>query len=86
VAAPADGCFFVDCPAQVAAVQWVEIPQESAAQMQQRGLLPATGSYVSAAAWLKLFLPELLPLELPRVLYMDCDMMALSSLQPLLEP
>ncbi|KAI7842504.1 hypothetical protein COHA_003858 [Chlorella ohadii] len=66
---------------QVAPVSWIE-PD---AWRQLERSLPINSSYVSQAAWLKLFIPQLLP-ALPgvdRVVYMDCDMLTLESLAPL---
>ncbi|MGH8528230.1 MAG: glycosyltransferase family 8 protein [Nevskiales bacterium] len=48
-----------------------------------RAELPASGIF-SEACWYRLLLPELLP-ELDRVLYLDCDLLVLDSLQALWE-
>lgn len=70
-------------------MHWVPVPD--AARQQLAPLLPPTAAYPSTASWLKLFLPQLLAgcglgLNPPRqVLYMDCDMLALTSMQPLLQ-
>jgi lipopolysaccharide biosynthesis glycosyltransferase len=59
-------------------------------ELQRHGLLPspwnshASDSYAASACWFKLALAHLLPPRLMRVLYMDCDMLALTSMQPLL--
>ncbi|MGC4118904.1 MAG: glycosyltransferase family 8 protein [Myxococcales bacterium] len=64
-----------------ASLEFVKVPPEVVEQ------LPLRDAYhLSRAAYYRLLIPELLaPLGLARVLYLDCDLVALSSLAPLFE-
>jgi lipopolysaccharide biosynthesis glycosyltransferase len=42
-------------------------------------------TYVSTAAYLRLYIPQLLPAHVERVLYLDCDVMCVGSLDSLLD-
>lgn len=46
-------------------------------------VFPETQSYVSLATYCKLFIPALLPSAISRVLYLDCDLIVVSSLADL---
>lgn len=59
-------------------ITWITLSDLNAALA-----LPATSSYPSQLAWLKLFVHELLPPHIDSLLYMDCDMVALTDLNPL---
>lgn len=48
-------------------------------------LLPDTNSYVSLTAYCKLFIANILPVQVHRVLSLDCDLIVVSSLQDLWE-
>ena len=43
-------------------------------------VFPETQSYVSLAAYCKLFIPAVLPSSISRVLYLDCDLVVVGSL------
>ncbi len=58
-----------------AAMQFLAVPDERVEGLQTTG-------DVSAVMWYRIYLPELLP-GLDRVLYLDCDALALDSLEPL---
>lgn len=74
---------------QVADIQWIHASNIMQAELQRQGLLPAPGQscdgHVSAACWLKLTLPQLLPSSVSKALYFDCDMLARTSLLPILQ-
>lgn len=74
---------------QVVDIQWIHVSNIEQAELQRQGLLPAPGQscdgHVSAACWLKLTLPQLLPSSVSRALYFDCDMLARTSLLPILQ-
>jgi lipopolysaccharide biosynthesis glycosyltransferase len=56
-------------------IQFLEVPDE-----QVEGL--PTFEEITAAMWYRIYLPELLP-GVERVLYLDCDVLAVDSLEPL---
>jgi lipopolysaccharide biosynthesis glycosyltransferase len=74
---------------QVVDIQWIHVSNIEQAELQRQGLLPAPGrscdGHASAACWLKLTLPQLLPSSVSKALYFDCDMFALTSLQSILQ-
>jgi lipopolysaccharide biosynthesis glycosyltransferase len=43
------------------------------------------GSYLSLATYLRLYIPYILPKSISKILYLDCDMIVLGSLNPLWE-
>ena len=56
-------------------ISFLEVSEERVAGLRTRELLPASH-------WYRIFLPDLLP-DLDRVLYLDGDLIALDSLEPL---
>ena len=67
---------------QVAPINWIDGTANPVVHQ-----LPATSGYPGRSTWIKLFLLQLLPATAvgPRLVYMDCDMLALTSLAPLWE-
>jgi len=45
---------------------------------------PESG-HLSKATYLRLFIPDILPLEIEKILYLDCDLVVLKDLEPLYE-
>lgn len=80
---PVQPCDNVCPPAQIADVHWIDLPAGKMKELQAAG--PTWAGYAAAGASAKLALPLLLPQELERALYMDCDMLALAGLEGLLE-
>lgn len=70
---------------QAADVRFVSAKESRLAEVRHQGLLPSAEGYAASGTWFKLCLPDLLPDGLQRVLCMDCDMLALTNLQPLLD-
>lgn len=56
-------------------LRWVEVPEGLVAGLPAR-------DYLSRVVWYRVFMPELLP-QLERVLYLDSDVIAMDSIEPL---
>ena len=71
--------------AQIIAIEWIHLTPDTLRSLQSMADgAAAAGGYAAAASWTKLALGRLLPPDVQRALYMDCDMLATTSLQPLL--
>jgi lipopolysaccharide biosynthesis glycosyltransferase len=56
-------------------LRWIEVPDALVASLPARDYLPRV-------VWYRVFMPQLLP-ELDRVLYLDSDVIAMASVEPL---
>lgn len=56
-------------------LDWVEVPGEMVQGLPRR-------DYISQVVWYRIFMPQLLP-GLDRVLYLDADIIAMASIEPL---
>lgn len=59
-------------------IDFIEVPDERCAGLPTRG-------FTGKATWYKIFLPDLLPDSVDRVLYLDADLIVADSLLPLWE-